>query len=249
MPKRLDAGHDVGDLIGRGRAAAPGAIAGMVRELDRVYRPDLVAQSLQGKGRSPIAHVAVGNMALKREKAHGRGHLATRRPAIIVRRVFGEPLDVTDRPSAPQRPLYAGRQHARAGEGQDPAGRCADLRPRGRRGARGQGSRAHQRRAGGREPRLRQARDRHPLQRARHAVGRGRHRGDRQVRRRCDPGAQGRERHAGDARRVAARYRGRADRHGGVGDDGDAQGHAARRGDRRRPSAARRCSSWAPTIW
>ena len=51
-----------------------------------------------------------------------------------------------------------------------------------------------------------------------------------------------------DARRVAARYRGRADRHGGVGDDGDAQGHAARRGDRRRPSAARRCSSWAPTI-
>ena len=33
--------------------------------------------------------------------------------------------------------------------------------------------------AGGREPGLRQARDRHPLQRARHAVGRGRYRRDR----------------------------------------------------------------------
>ena len=96
--QRLDAGHDVGDLIRRGRAATPGAIAGMVREFDRVYRPDLVAQSLQGKSRSPIADVAVGNMALKREKAHGRGHLATRRPAIIVRRVFREPI--CRRPSA-----------------------------------------------------------------------------------------------------------------------------------------------------
>ena len=70
--ERLDALHDVGDLVGRGRAAAPGAIAGMVRELDRVHRPDLMAQSLQGKSCCPIADVAVGDMALEREKAHGQ---------------------------------------------------------------------------------------------------------------------------------------------------------------------------------
>jgi hypothetical protein len=45
---------------------------------------------LQGKSCRPIADIAVGNMALEREKAHGSGHLATRRPVIIVRRVSGE---------------------------------------------------------------------------------------------------------------------------------------------------------------
>ena len=67
------------------------------------------------------------------------------------------------------------------------------------------------------------------------AVGQGRRRGDRHLRRRRDPGAQGRERGRGRRdRRVAARQaRARRRSHGGVGDDGDAEGHPARRGDRR----------------
>jgi hypothetical protein len=85
--QRLDALHDLCDLVRRRGAPTPGAITGVVRELDRVDRPDLVAQSLQGKCCCPIADIAVGNMALEREEAHGRNHLATRRPVIIVRRV------------------------------------------------------------------------------------------------------------------------------------------------------------------
>ena len=90
QPERLDAVHDIGDLIGRRGSPPPGAIPCVVRELDRVHRPDLMAQSLQGKSCCPIADVAVGDMALEREKAHGHGHLATRTALIIVRRVFGE---------------------------------------------------------------------------------------------------------------------------------------------------------------
>ena len=82
----------LGDLIGRRRASAPGAIAGVIRELDRVHRPDLVAQSLQGECCCPIADIAVGNVALEREEPHGRRQLATRKPVIIVRRVFGGAL-------------------------------------------------------------------------------------------------------------------------------------------------------------
>ena len=89
--QRLDALHYLGDLTCRRGAATPGAVAGVIGELDGVYRPDLVAQSLQGKRCCPIADIAVGNMALERKEAHGHSQLATRRPVIIVRRVLGEP--------------------------------------------------------------------------------------------------------------------------------------------------------------
>ena len=58
------------------------------------------------------------------------------------------------------------------------------------------------------------------------------------VRRRRDPGAQGRERGRCRGHRRAARCGRRAGLDGGMGDDGDAQGHAARRGGRRLAQAA-----------
>ena len=51
-------------------AALPGAVAGMVRELDRMDRPDLHPEALHRKNRRGIAHMAVGDVGLYREDVH-----------------------------------------------------------------------------------------------------------------------------------------------------------------------------------
>ena len=142
-------------------------------------------------------------------------------------------------PSPSQRALHAGLQCARAGQGEEPAGGCADLRSRGRGRARGQGERARAgvRRVAGR--RLRPARDDRARQRAGDPLGAGgsRRGGAGGRRRRADP--QGRERRCGapGARRAGRRRRpcGSA----AVVHDGDAARHAARRGNRRGAPAPR----------
>ena len=87
--------------------------------------------------------------------------------------------------------------------------------------------------------RLRPSRARHPHQRARHAVGRGRPGGRRRGRARCRAAAQARHRRrhrAGDARRWPGRCAGQD---AAVGDDRDAACHPQPRRHRRRVPAAR----------
>ena len=153
---------------------------------------------------------------------------------------------------APQRPLHAGLQRPRAREGARrlPADALIlDLEdavaPDAKDDAREQVCAA----VAGR--RLRPARARHPRQRARHALGRGRPRRRRCGRARRDPDAEGlrRRRHL---QRGATRCAGRrARRDAALGDDRDAARHPQHRRHRQRGAptrlAARPASSWART--
>jgi hypothetical protein len=68
----LNSLHHQADRRGAEDAAAPGAIAGVIGELNRLHRPDLDADALQREHGSRVADVAIGNMGLDGENVHAR---------------------------------------------------------------------------------------------------------------------------------------------------------------------------------
>ena len=62
---------EFGDDRGLEHLPAPGAVAGVVRELHGMDRPDLDAETLHREGRRGIADMAVGDMGLDGENVHG----------------------------------------------------------------------------------------------------------------------------------------------------------------------------------
>ena len=141
-------------------------------------------------------------------------------------------------PGRPRRSvLYPPRlEPARARQGADPAGGRADLRPRGRGRAGGQGGGARQCRCGAERRRLRAARAGPAGQRARHGLGACRYCRCRDLADRRRAAAEGRERGSGAARGLPSRRARRAARAVGVVHGRNpARGFASGRDRRREP--------------
>ena len=72
----LDAGDDLANVVGRHERAAPGAVPGVVREVDGVDRPDLDSEPLEREDGGRVADVAVGDRGLDGQDRRHRPILA-----------------------------------------------------------------------------------------------------------------------------------------------------------------------------
>ncbi len=75
---RGNAIHHARDMVGCKHLASPGAVAGVVRELHGVNRPDFATKPLKGEHRGGIADMAISDMRLDREQVHGQQYRTAR---------------------------------------------------------------------------------------------------------------------------------------------------------------------------